>query len=37
MSFNYKNDMWTEITNICKIRSQNYQNVTSLKVWTGIK
>jgi len=28
--------MWTEITNICRLRSQNCQNATSLKV-AGIK
>jgi len=32
MAFNCKNDMWAEITNPCRFRSQNYQNVTNLKV-----
>jgi len=32
MSTNCKNDMWTEITNICRLGSQNCQNGTSLKV-----
>jgi len=32
MPINCKNGMWTEITNICRLRSQNCQNATSLKV-----
>ena len=34
MPTNCKDDMWTEITNICSLRSQN---ATSLKVQAGIK
>ena len=37
MSTNSKNDMWTEITNICRLRSQNCKNATSLEVYAGIK
>jgi len=34
---NSKNDVLSEITNICRLRSQNCQNATSLKVSAGIK
>jgi len=30
MSTHCKNDMWTEITYICRLRNQNCQNATSL-------
>jgi len=30
ISTNCKNDIWTEITNISRLGSQNCQNVTSL-------
>jgi len=32
MSTNHKNDMWTEITNICRLRSQKCKNATSVEV-----
>jgi len=31
MPTNCKNDMWTEITNICRLRSQNAASVKSIK------
>ena len=37
MSTNCKNDLWTEITNICRLSSQNCWNATSLKEQGGIK
>jgi len=32
MATNCKNDMWSEIINICRLRSQNCQNAESVKV-----
>jgi len=32
MSTNCENDMWTEITNVCRLKSKNCHNATSLKV-----
>jgi len=32
MATNCKNDMWIDIINICGLRSQNCENVTSFEV-----